>query len=387
MIKKILKFLLLLGVLAGVIFFFLAGKIADRMYNKVDELEDYEVSSEAEQLHRKLMVADLHADNLLWDRNHNARHSYGMVDIPRLLEGNYALQVFDAVIKTPKDQNYESNTDKTDNIRPLAMANRWPPGTWYSLKKRAIHQSNILKNTALSSSNLEIIYNQSDLAYFLSIRKSNSYKVAGILSIEGLHALEGDIDNFQELYDAGYRMMGLVHFFDNKIGGSSAGMEKGGITDFGRRVVREMERNHVIVDLAHASPALIRDVINMSSRPVVVSHTGVKGTFDSPRNLSDEEIKMVAGTGGLIGIGFWAEAVGSNHPSSIARAIRYTSDLVGVEHVAVGSDFDGAVTSSFDSSKIIYVTEALLREGFSHQEIEMIMGGNQIRFFSENLPE
>jgi microsomal dipeptidase-like Zn-dependent dipeptidase len=164
-------------------------------------------------------------------------------------------------------------------------------------------------------------------------------------------------------------------------------LEKGGLTDFGRRIIREMNKQNIIIDLAHASPALIQDVINMSTKPVVVSHTGVQGTYNSPRNLSDEEIRMIAENGGLIGIGFWAEAVGSTHPSSIARAIRYTADLVGVEHVALGSDFDGAVTTAFDSSQIIYLTEALLREGFTSEQIRLIMGGNQIRFFLENLPE
>lgn len=387
MIRRFFKYVLILTVIALIAFFFLAGKIADRSYNQVVEIDNYQISEEAKKLHEKLLIADLHADNLLWDRNHNEKLGHGMVDIPRLLEGNYALQVFDAVIKTPKNQNYDANTGDTDNITTLAIANRWPPQTWFSLKERAIHQSNILKDAALSSSALEIIYNKADLRYFMSIRKSNSYKVGGILSIEGLHALEGDFDNLEILYNAGYRMMGLVHFFDNEVGGSSAGTDKGGLTDFGRRVVREMEKKKIIIDLAHASPALIRDVISIANRPLIVSHTGVKGTYNSPRNLSDEEIRLIANKGGLIGIGFWAEAVGSTRPQDIARAIRYVSDLVGIDHVALGSDFDGAVITSFDTANIIYLTEALLREGFLHEEIEKIMGGNQIRFFMENLPD
>lgn len=368
------------------IFFFLAGKIADRSYNKVEELEGFEVSEKARQLHQKILVADLHADNLLWDRDPVDEVGHGMVDVPRLLEGGYALQVFDAVIKTPKNQNYDSNSDATDNITLLAMANRWPPNTWFNLTNRALHQAKKLKSAAERTSELEIIYNRSDLDYFMKMRRSNSYIVSGILSIEGLHALEGEFENIGVLYDAGYRMMGLVHFFDNEVGGSSAGVEKGGLTDFGRRVVREMESRKIIIDLAHASEALFADVMNMATRPVVVSHTGVKGVNDSPRNLSDAQIRQVAENGGLIGIGFWAEAAGGTHPQDIARAIRYTVDIAGIDHVALGSDFDGAVTTSFDASEIVYLTEALIREGFSDEDIKKIMGENQINFFLENLP-
>ena len=98
-------------------------------------------------------------------------------------------------------------------------------------------------------------------------------------------------------------------------------------------------------------------------------------------------MRAIAKNGGLIGIGFWEEAVGSIHPASIAAAIRYTSDLLGVDHVALGSDFDGAVTTSFDASNIILLTEALIQEHFSDKEIKKIMGGNQIEFLKHNLPK
>jgi len=181
--------------------------------------------------------------------------------------------------------------------------------------------------------------------------------------------------------------MGLVHFFDNEIGGSSAGESKQGLTDFGKRIIHEMEKKEIIIDLAHASPKLIDQILRIAKRPVIVSHTGVKGTFDSPRNLSDAALRSIAKNGGLVGIGFWEEAVGSIHPASIAAAIRYTSDLIGIDHVALGSDFDGAVATSFDASNIILLTEALIQEHFSDKEIKKIMGGNQIEFLKHNLPK
>jgi microsomal dipeptidase-like Zn-dependent dipeptidase len=352
MIRKFFKRILIFAVIGTILFFFLGGKITDRMKNKTTSLEDYPISQEAMSLHRNLMVADLHADNLLWDRDITKEYSHGHVDIERLTEGNFTLQVFDAVIKTPKNLNYLANTDQTDNITLLAMANRWPIKTWFSLLERARYQSAILYDAARESPGLSIITSQSDLNYFLKLRSSNSYLVGGLLSIEGLHALEGELKNLDVLYDDGYRILGLVHFFDNAVGGSSAGVEKIGLTEFGTQVIRIMERKNMIVDLAHASPDLIKDVLAIAKRPVIVSHTGIAGIHASPRNLIDEQVIGIANTGGLIGIGFWEEAL----------------------------------ETSFDASQIIYVTEALIQEGFTPDEIKQIMGGNIIDFMAKNLP-
>jgi microsomal dipeptidase-like Zn-dependent dipeptidase len=119
---------------------------------------------------------------------------------------------------------------------------------------------------------------------------------------------------------------------------------------------------------------------------VVVSHTGVKGTCDNTRNLSDEQLKGIARTGGVIGIGFWDTAVCGNDAKAIARAIRYTANVIGVDHVALGSDNDGAVTVPFDISGVVQITDALLEEGFSDEEIGKIMGRNALRLLIENLP-
>jgi microsomal dipeptidase-like Zn-dependent dipeptidase len=387
MIKKIVRYLLVLLVLFLVIFFFLIGKYVDWSRNKTETVENFEASSEAQQIHQQLMVADLHSDILLWDRNLLSDNLYGHSDLPKLLSGNYALQIFDAVIKTPEDLNYESNSDDSDNITLLAMANRWPPRTWFNLTERAIYQSEKLKKAALSSSSLEIIYTWDDLDYFLKLRRNNSYLVGGLLSLEGLHALEGDLQNLEKLVQAGFRMMGLVHFFDNEVGGSSSGENKGGLTDFGRQVIREMEKRSIIIDLAHASDTLIDEVLKLAERPVVVSHTGVDGIYDSNRNLSDRQLRAIAANGGLIGIGFWEEAAGDLHPRAIARSIRYAVNIAGIDHVALGSDFDGAVTVPIDASQSVLITEALLQEGFSREEIKKIMGENLLQFLMDNLPE
>jgi microsomal dipeptidase-like Zn-dependent dipeptidase len=147
-----------------------------------------------------------------------------------------------------------------------------------------------------------------------------------------------------------------------------------------------MEAKKMTVDLAHASAKTIDDVLAIATRPVVVSHTGVKGTCDNQRNLSDEQLKGIARTGGVIGIGYWETAVCGKDAKAIAQAIRYTANLVGVEHVGLGSDFDGAIAAPFDTTGLVQITDALIAEGFSDDEIGKIMGRNALRVLIQNLP-
>jgi microsomal dipeptidase-like Zn-dependent dipeptidase len=231
-----------------------------------------------------------------------------------------------------------------------------------------------------------VIKSRADLDAYLEDRKSDPAITAGILGIEGAQVLEDHLGNLKAMDEAGFRTMGLTHFFDNEVGGSAHGIGHGGLTELGRAVVREMEERRMTVDLAHASPATIDDVLEMAKRPVIVSHTGVKGTHDSPRNLSDAHIDAIAQGGGLIGIGYWDGAVGEPTFEAIGAAMAYVRDRVGIEHLALGSDYDGVVEVSFDTSELAALTQALMAHGFSDEEIGLIMGGNAVRFFREALP-
>jgi microsomal dipeptidase-like Zn-dependent dipeptidase len=182
-------------------------------------------------------------------------------------------------------------------------------------------------------------------------------------------------------------MMGLAHFFDNRFAGSAHGVDKYGLTAEGRALVPYLEDHSVLVDLAHASPRTIRDVLAIARRPVVVSHTGVRGTCPGRRNLDDEELAGIAATGGVVGIGFWDTAVCDASAPGIARAIRYAVDKVGAEHVALGSDFDGAVATPFDAAGMAQITQALLDSGMAEPEIRLVMGGNVERLLRESLPD
>jgi len=383
--KRVAAGFVVLVLITAAIFFSVVPRLVDNRLNKTRARAF--ASQRARDLHRSLNVADLHADSLLWGRDLLARNSRGQVDIPRLIDGNVALQVFSMPTKTPRGLNIQRNTGDSDQIFWLALAQRWPISAWNSLTERALYQAGRLQNMAEhSQGRFVLIRSSQDLSLYLQRRQNDKAIAAGILSIEGAHALDGRLDNLARLYDAGYRMISVAHFFDNEFGGSSAGVKKDGLTEKGRELIAQMERKRIIVDLAHSSNQTIDDVLAIASRAVVVSHTGVKGTCDNNRNLSDAQIRAIAQRGGIIGIGYWSTATCGRDAHAIARALKHAGAVGGVEHIALGSDFDGAIEAPFDAEGVVHVTDALLNEGFTEREIRLVMGENVLRFMRENLP-
>jgi microsomal dipeptidase-like Zn-dependent dipeptidase len=288
------------------------------------------------------------------------------------------------VTKTPKGQNYDSNGADTDNITLLTVAQLQPPRTWNSLLQRSLwHAEKLRKAEAGSEGRLRIVRSGTDVRRLLADRAAGRKVTGALLSIEGLQNLEGRLDNLGRLHAAGFRMAGLAHFFDNEVAGSMHGLKKGGLTPLGRQVVREMERRGMIVDIAHSSHAAVAEVLAMAKRPVVSSHGGVQATCRVNRNLTDAEIRGVARTGGIVGIGYWDAAICDLRPAAIAAAIAHVRDLVGIDHVGLGSDFDGAVTTGFDTAGLVNVTQALVDRGFTDEEIARVMGGNLLRLLAQ----
>jgi membrane dipeptidase len=352
--------------------------------------EPYPIDGDAQKLHDSLVVADWHSDSLLWGRDLRKRGKRGHVDVPRLQEGNVAIQMFTAVTKTPRGQNYESNTPDSDNITPLVILSLWPPRTWTSLYERALYQSERLHRLAeLEPERIAVVRTAVDLRRVLALRASRppgERPVAGLLGIEGAHALDGSVENVDGLYEAGFRMVSLQHFFDNRLGGSLHGKSGQGLTELGRAVVRRLEKHRMIVDVSHSSPAVVDDVLAMASRPVVVSHTGLQGACETPRNLSDARMRRIAEAGGIVAVGYWDAAVCDISPEGVVRSLRYAIDLLGVDHVALGSDYDGATWTSFDTSELAVLTQIMIRSGFTREEIDKVMGENTVRFLEAQLP-
>lgn len=360
----------------------------DRASNRVVGAAPAAASERARTLYATLQVVDLHADPLLWDRDLLDRVDHGQVDVPRLIEGGVSLQVFGLVTGAPLGQNYQrTSDDDVDGITLLSVLQRWPIRTWTSRLARAEHlTARFFDAVERSEGELTAIRTATDLREALARRNGDPGQVAGLLGLEGMHGIGGELSGVDALFDAGVRMMAPTHFFDNRVAGSSAGVEKSGLTPFGLQAIRRATELGIVVDLAHASPATIKDVLAQVNKPVVVSHTGVQGTCSGPRNLSDGEIRAIAAGGGVIGIGFWAGAVCGTRPADIVTAMAHVRGLVGPEYIALGSDFDGGVTTSFDVSGLVGLIDPLFAAGFSEREIRAVMGGNALRVLGAVLP-
>jgi microsomal dipeptidase-like Zn-dependent dipeptidase len=383
--KKLLWAFCIVAITIAAIHFW-APALVENHYNRVLVRPPYAIPPQAAALQQKLFIADLHADTLLWGRNLLKRGTAGHVDLPRLQQAHVSLQFLTVVTTIPRHLSIERNASDSDMIRYLGILQGWPRRTWDSAKERALYQAARLQKFAADSrGELVILRTRSDLTQFLAHREN--YKLAVILGAEGAQPLEGKLENLDTLYAAGYRVMAPTHFTDTEIAGSASGQSKSGLTPLGRQWVREMESKSMLIDLAHASPATLRDVTGMATKPVIVSHTGVKGTCDNNRNLSDDELRAVAQTGGIIGIGYWETATCGRDARAVARAIAYAINIAGVEHVALGSDFDGSTTMPFDVTGVPLITAELLAQGFSEHDIRLVTGENALRVLSQTLPD
>ncbi len=375
-------------VIAIVCFWFVGcASMADRLINGTRITPPYDANPTAKRLHQSLLITDLHADTMLWDRNLLKRGSYGHVDLPRLQEGNVGIQVFSVVTQVPLFLKLDNNKDKPDAVTLLAKSQGWPKKARSSLLERAVYQGEKLNEWIHKSDGaLRLITNQKNLEELIAARDQGELVIGAMLALEGVQALEGDPANLDRLNKLGYRIIGLAHLFDNNMTGSAHGLKKGGLTIPGRKMLLRAQEHGMIIDLAHASPQAIDDTLGMVNKPVIVSHTGVKGTCDTVRNLTDRQVQEIAATGGVMGIGLFKYATCGKRLDDTVKAMRYVADLVGVQHVALGSDFDGSKTV-VNAAGLVLLTSAMLDAGFTNDEITAIMGGNVLRVLRQTLPD
>ena len=365
----------------------IASPVGERALNRVHRRGPYRATPRAVELHRSLTVVDLHADSLLWGRDLRRRASYGHLDIPRLVDGGVALVGLSAATQVPLGANMDRNDERPDLVTLLALGQRWPRATWGSRLARALHLAFRLREMAAESAGrLTLIETRHDLEAYLARRSTDPSITAAFLSVEGAQALDGDVASIDILAAAGFRMIAPNHLLDTVYGGSAHGAVKGGLSEVGRELLSRAESAGVLVDLAHASSATIDDVLGLAARPVVASHTGVRAAVPGIRNLPDDQVRAIAATGGLVGIGFWPVACGGDDVRAIARSVVSALELAGIDHIAIGSDFDGAVSTPFDASGMPLLTDALLAEGLSDADIGAVMGGNAVRLLTAALP-
>lgn len=381
------KFVLLILILIAMSLAYVFGVVVpetDAKMNVVQPHAPYIISPDAQALHDSIDIADLHADTLLWRRNPAKRHKRGQLDLPRLRDGGVKLQIFSATTKSPDGQNFDGNdADAPDQITKLAQAQLWPLRTWDSIYERAVYQAQRLQKLETDKDNKLVIARiASDLAQPDDV-------IIGLLLTEGSHPLEGKLENIDRLYNEGYRIMGLQHFFDNALGGSLHGRSKAGLTEFGREAVTAMIQKNIIIDVAHSSEAVVRDILAMTEVPLILSHGGV--TSHCPRtknrNLPDDVLIEMAKRGSLIGIGYFEGVICDTTPSGIAAAIDHAVTVLGPDAVALGSDFDGTVATTLDTSELAAITQALMDKGMDTPTIRKVMGENAFKFLSTNLPQ
>ena len=210
-----------------------------------------------------------------------------------------------------------------------------------------------------------------------------------MLGIENGYAIGKDIKNVEIFRNRGVVYMTLCHNGDNDICDSAKGNnEHGGVSQFGADVIREMNRVGMMVDLSHGGEKSFYDALDISAQPIVCSHSSAKVLCDHPRNLTDDQMRALAQKGGVAQVTFYHGFLKSEGEASIIDAIAHLNHMVkimGVEHVGIGTDFDGdgGVKGIASASELINFTRRLLRERYTNEEIQMLWGGNFLRVMQQ----
>jgi membrane dipeptidase len=372
--------------------------------------------NDAAAIHHRSLVADLHCDTVLYikgGRDMARRNEQGHLDIPRLQEGGVDLQIFACFVpaQLPRSKVRPWTDELLDELHNMADSNQ--------------DRVSICLNSAQVRSTTE------------------AGKIALVIGIENGYAIADDLENLEHYYRRGVRCMTLTHVKSHGWCSSSTDSNSpfDGLTEFGRRVVQRMNELGMIVDVSHVSEGAVRDVLDVTSKPIIASHSCVYSLVPHPRNLNDGQIRAIAENGGMVGINFcgdflstaWRRASSyfiARHPEEFRKVdefmsgmqgraefgrkyeevrpflkawaaelmkvptdvgtvvdhIDYIVKLVGAAHVGLGSDYDGIFCPPVgleDCSKLPNITEELVRRGYGQNEIESILGGNFMRVFGE----
>lgn len=312
------------------------------------------------EVHRSATVVDLHVDTLLdiqaGRRTLGERSARGHVDLPRLREGGVGVQVFAAFI-APQEE-----------ARGLGRALEL---------LRAFHTA-----VAANSTQISLVTTVEEIE---QMRRAG--RIAAVLSIEnGGDALARDVRILDEFYRQGVRMLGLTWSNSNALGDGEMGRDHGGLTDLGRAVLRRMGELGIIVDVSHLSEAAFSDTMRTTRGPLVASHSNAAALRPHPRNLTDEQLRAIAARGGVVGINFYPGFLGEATLERVLDHIDHMVKVMGIDHVALGSDFDGIPQTPRgleDVSRLPNLTAGLLRRGYTTEQIHKILGANALRVFRQ----
>ena len=320
----------------------------------------------AKQMHRRILTLDTHCDTPMFfgqDINFATRDAKIKVDLHKMTEGRQ-----DATIMVA----YLAQKERTDEALLAATA------------KADQLLNEIERMVAMNCTAVDIAYTPADL-----YRLKREGKKAIMLGIENGYAIGKDLTNVERFRNRGVVYMTLCHNGNNDICGSARyNDEHIGVTPFGEQVIREMNRTGMMVDLSHAGEQTFYDTLDISSKPVVCSHSSSRALCDHPRNLTDEQLKAIARKGGVVQVCLYSGFLRSDTPATICDAIEHLHHMVnimGIEHVGIGTDFDGdgGIIGCNDSSELINLTRRMLYERYSENNLQLIWGGNFLRVMEE----
>lgn len=261
----------------------------------------------------------------------------------------------------------------------------------YELCQRLLYS--IKNEVKMNSQHMQIITNAEELeCYFNEIDN----KLGVILSVEDASCLEGKIENLQKLYDNGVRVIGLTWNGKNEVaaGVRYSNTDEDGLTKFGEEVIKKMNELDVIIDVSHLSEKSFYDVVKITTKPVIASHSCAKAICNHARNLTDNQIKIISERGGVIGVNFYKDFLHEDRSKadidSLIKHIKHIYKIGGKECIAIGSDYDGMKREDTaigleDNSKLVNIIDALKKENFTDEDIDRIMWKNQYEFLKKEL--
>ncbi|MEO8445970.1 MAG: dipeptidase [bacterium] len=317
-------------------------------------------------LHNESIVIDTHSDFIwkVFDKGVDFKNETSSIqsDLPRLKAGGVDVQVF--AVWIPMNQVKRSFSFTMSQINKL------------------------VEIAAENSAEFELAKTYDDI-----IRITNEKKVCGLIGIEGGTAIEKNLDNINTFSDAGVSYIGLTWNNSNAVATSARDAvergKKGGLTEFGFEVVKRMNETGIIVDVSHLSEAAFWDVIETSTMPVIASHSDCYSINPHYRNLTDEQIKALAKKDGYIGINFYDKFLDKNSNATIENVVEhidYIKNLVGVDYIGLGADFDGGISPPpelKDASCYPELTKRLVEKGYTNEDIKKILGLNFLRVFKK----
>ncbi|OIO59569.1 MAG: hypothetical protein AUJ47_10545 [Candidatus Marinimicrobia bacterium CG1_02_48_14] len=315
------------------------------------------------------ILIDLHNDvleKLSADDNYHlaARHTYNHTDIPRMQDGGVDIQWFSVWVSPSSfpDNPYTEALNLIDRFQIELDANPSTLGMATTLDQ--------------------------------ALTLNDSGKIAGVFGVEGGHSIENSLENIQTLYDLGMRYMTITwnNSTDWAVSAQDERSTTVGLSEFGRQVIQMLDTLGVIIDVSHVGIQTINDILQETTHPIIASHSGVRALRDHYRNLYDDQIQAIANSGGVIGIVFYDYFLDYSGAfvsvSTVIEHIDYIVNLVGIDYVAIGSDYDGigqndSPSGLEDTSKYPNLTIGLLNHGYSIEDVQKILGGNFMRVFQE----